>query len=293
MNSSALAISIRISGGIGNQLFQLSAGLYVSNKFQNSNVYIDSGKLSSYQTPRNLDIKFFIDLFPHVKISRYPGLISSIASKLRLSRFIDSSVLKYGFISSSNSLINISNSNKLILLDGYFQDPSIASAIFSCNNLYKKIESEFASLKSQILEMNNQEVVGIHIRRGDYVSSSAASSVFNTISLSYYREAVSMFSTDVKFFVFGDDEVIVSNFANEIGGVCIPAYNFSTIQEFMLLILCDHYIIANSTFSWWASYLGWNENKCVISPKNWYRDNLRNFRNPLLLRYFKVLDNDI
>ena len=39
---------------------------------------------------------------------------------------------------------------------------------------------------------------------------------------------------------------------------------------------CDHFIISNSSYSWWASYLGSTKNSITVAPKFWYPGQLTN-----------------
>ena len=41
-------------------------------------------------------------------------------------------------------------------------------------------------------------------------------------------------------------------------------------MEMYLMSLMNHFIIANSSFSWWGSYLCQNEDKKIIAPKQWF-----------------------
>jgi hypothetical protein len=215
------------------------------------------------------------------------------ASQFRLGRLLDGrNLFGNAFFGSVYSLKNFKHFNKYnLILDGYFQDPYFCLSLSTWNNLRAQLLKHYEYLLEKF-NADNRVCVGLHIRRGDFVSSTSAAKVFRTIDLSYYREAVSQFPSDTFFMVFGDDEFLTSSFSKEIGGINVSSLKLSLPEEFMLLASCDHYVIANSTFSWWAASMGSNIKKRVYSPRSWYVDKNRNQNNPLLLDTFQLIDND-
>lgn len=108
-------------------------------------------------------------------------------------------------------------------------------------------------------------VVSIHVRRGDYLNHP---NHHPTCSMEYYQKAISIFDSSYSFLVFSDDlpwckQVFVG-----------PKFEFSegltNDQDLELMSKCDHHIIANSTFGWWASWLNQRPDKKVIAPKIWF-----------------------
>ncbi len=112
----------------------------------------------------------------------------------------------------------------------------------------------------------------IHVRRGDYVGNK----LFYIELREYYSSAIALLSraTGCKFVVFSDDlawckqqQVFQDqqiHFSSEL--VCGAK---SPIAEMALMSLCDHNIIANSTFSWWAAWLGDRPGKIIVMPRRW------------------------
>jgi hypothetical protein len=140
------------------------------------------------------------------------------------------------------------------------------------SELQTSAESRMAEIKSQL---GDKPTVSIHIRRGDYLLPQYS---FCNLDSDYYIKAIVdnfMPIEDYNFIVFSNDidyvkEVFVGAniwFVDPIGGekICTD----SEKEDLALLSLCDHHIIANSSYSWWGAYLSKNPSKKVICPTNW------------------------
>jgi Glycosyl transferase family 11 len=282
---------VRLSGGLGNQLFQLGAGLYAVRQFPNARICLDTRFLGKYETVRDFEIDFVVKHLPAVGIAEAPMGLAGYASQLRLGRLLDTALVGCACIGTTERLKQFQGEScSWLVLDGYFQHPDLALPSLDRQNLFAKLYAEYSHLLRLVSSPSGIPRVAIHIRRGDFVSSKAASSVFKTVQLDYYRAAVQRFSENTLFVVFGDDPVITSEFSKEINGVDVPKLGLSLKEDFMLMAMCDHHIIANSTFSWWAAHLGNSDGKRIISPRNWYVDVERSKTNPLLMPNFELLD---
>ena len=107
----------------------------------------------------------------------------------------------------------------------------------------------------------NTNLISLHIRRGDYTSDPN----FECLSLDYYWNALKLlpifpvivFSDDPEWCKkqFSQDQFIISPFEDPFFDLC-------------LMSLCDYHIIANSSFSWWGSWLA--NSKQTIAPRKWF-----------------------
>lgn len=141
--------------------------------------------------------------------------------------------------------------------------------------LQKQAESRMADIKKHF--GNDKPTVSIHVRRGDYLLPNHH---FAILDSDYYETAIVenfWHPLDYNFVVFSNDipycrEMLYGDnvwFVEPNGGekVCSD----SEKEDLALLSLCDHHIIANSSYSWWGAFLSKNKDKKIICPTNWLK----------------------
>lgn len=118
-------------------------------------------------------------------------------------------------------------------------------------------------------------VVGMHVRRGDYAGNSKTARYHNVCSASWYRSAWDHVRTrceSPKLVVFSEDPEWVCSKVNPVGDVEYVPYDRSrpAWMDLYALSQCRHFILSNSSFSWWAAYLGQTQESMVVVPSQWY-----------------------
>ena len=141
-------------------------------------------------------------------------------------------------------------------LYGYFQSEKYF-ADFS-----DEVRKEFTFKKT--VEAPAPKTVSIHVRRGDYLN---LADHHPACTLKYYEEAMSKFE-GYNFLIFSDDKRWCQNTFNKEN--CEVSLSTDAAEDLQLMSLCDHHIMANSSFSWWGAWLGGNKDKMVVAPKEWF-----------------------
>ena len=151
---------------------------------------------------------------------------------------------------------------------------------------WKFKEDIFANAQERLKRIKNtlgwdKPTVSIHIRRGDYTLPQ--NQPLNIITQDYYLKAITKNFTPIKdyiFLVFSNDIEYAKNMLEgdniwfvEPEGIDSYSYTSSEKEDLALLSLCDHHIIANSTYSWWGAYLSKSSTKKIICPTNWVNFN--------------------
>jgi hypothetical protein len=151
-----------------------------------------------------------------------------------------------------------------INLDGFFQSEKYFE------NIESEIRKDFSFRKeiydSVIHYMNsmfyNVEVISLHVRRTDYISEVN----FDVLTIDYYMKALEYFPKDIPVLVISDDPEWCKNHFNSNNFFVMSFEN--PYSDLCLMSLCTYHIIANSTFSWWGSWLA--KSKKTIAPKQWF-----------------------
>ena len=133
------------------------------------------------------------------------------------------------------------------------------------------------SVNKEIIEkIKNSNSVSIHIRRGDYLSKEWISSHSVIKSLAYYENAINYIESHIAnphYFIFSDDmDWVEKNLKLSRCTYINNNKDKNSYVDMYLMSLCQHNIIANSTFSWWGAWLNISENKIVIMPNKWLND---------------------
>jgi hypothetical protein len=163
-----------------------------------------------------------------------------------------------------SDFFNTDHNNKSIF--GFFQNYKYFENVE--NELRKRFT--FKSHYSRICKSYFNQIffetktIALHIRRTDYLKSS----VLNCLSLDYYENALSEFDSSIPVLVFSDDTNWCESQSIFSDERFIIMKSNDTYIDLCLMSLCDYHIIANSSYSWWGSWLA--KSKKTICPKNWF-----------------------
>lgn len=144
---------------------------------------------------------------------------------------------------------------------------------------FKKYEQQIRQLYGEGIDQRNKGYVGIHVRRAKNPISpdepaysenpfyaNLMHHLHEDMSDNYYVKAMAMFP-GYKFKLFSDDPDWCEQ--QEIFAKCEISFG-NELDDLNNMASCEHNIIANSSFSWWAGWLNPNPNKIVVAPRQWF-----------------------
>ena len=164
-----------------------------------------------------------------------------------------------------------------VRLEGYWQSERYFAAIADKIKDELEVVSPLSPRSREIAGlMANSEAVCLHVRqmRGSHLDfKQPPPSHFPQLSFSYYEEAVARLVQRVPnptFFCFSDNFPWIRERWNFPFPVHYVDHNRGerSYEDIALMRLCRHFVVGNSTFSWWGAWLSRNPDKIVIAPEN-------------------------
>lgn len=261
-------------------MFQYAAAKSIAYRigadlFYDQEYFLSPEKFGSHwQYQLNL-LKTNIEPAKILPLQSFVYLIYRIIRKLSLWGF---SIPRFFFENKNGYDFRIQKINSSVWMDGYFQSEKYFKTIRS--EILKEFQPriELDEVNKKIAEnMKQTNSISLHVRRGDYVTNSAASQVHGTCNGEYYQKAIAHFeemSEKSVFYIFSDDLSWAKENIKINSEVHYVDQNTGTnsYRDLFLMSQCKHHIIANSSFSWWGAWLNSNSKKTVIAPKRWYLD---------------------
>lgn len=302
-------IIIQLAGGLGNQMFQYA--LYLQLKSLGKEVKIDDWTGFEQDGQRELSLMPFGISYERATAKELQQMLDSapyLWSKIR--RKLRGRNKKAYFEADKRYKPEILAWDD-IYLEGYWQTEKYFSAVseevkktYDVDRLTQYVREKnrentgadhgHASKRGEQFEewlsrITADESVSVHIRRGDYLLPENQALFGGICTEAYYKKAMEQMKREhpgCRFYLFTNDKQWAGAQAAEITGdiEIVDAGEQSDYEEFVLMSMCRHNILANSSFSWWASYLNKNPGKTVFVPDKWlngwdcsdfYRDDMR------------------
>ncbi|MDW5443942.1 alpha-1,2-fucosyltransferase [Polaromonas sp. SM01] len=275
-------IITKLLGGLGNQMFQYAAGrsLALANECE---LKLDTSAFDRYVIHSGYALEPF-NIVASIASSAEVGTLAGSSYKIprmirhKLGMHGKSYFREKGFDFDPAVL----ECHAPVYLEGYWQSykyfEEFADQIRAELRPSLPLQGENLQLARSIAQENS---VSVHVRRGDYVSNPVASSVHGFVGLAYYELALARISREINaphFFVFSDDLPWARENLRFPGDVTFVDHNsgLSSYEDMRLMSLCKHHVMANSSFSWWAAWLGWAPGKKIFYPANWFSSKLHN-----------------
>lgn len=270
-----------INGGLGNQMFQYACGRALALDFGES-LRLDVSGFSENSLHQGFELLNVFDCRAGIATEaevrgilgwQYQSAIRRIAVRPALAAFRRKRFVVEPYFQYWPGIKDVPRDSYLA---GYWQSEKyfsdVAPVIRTDFTFKSSLSVRNAALAEQIARVNS---VSLHVRRGDYFSNPKTNVNHGVCSLDYYRSAILYVAERVEhpeFFIFSDDidwvkDNLKLDFPCQYVGHNLGADSYNDMR---LMSLCQHQIIANSSFSWWGAWLNLNPAKIVLAPQKWF-----------------------
>lgn len=271
----------RIEGGLGNQLFQYAAARSLADRLGCELALDLRGLAENGDRPFQLGLyRIRASVASSADLEGLPGWRSSRVGRVRsrVSQLLPSVFSFPVFWPASFAFDRrFERISRPVYLVGYWQTEKYfawnRARLLQDIQLVDPLEADTPLL--DLIRTTNS--VALHIRRGDYVTNSAAAQFHGLCDMDYYQAAVAALQdrlADMHVFVFSDEP----GWARENLKFGVPAHFVDANGadkghiDLELMSRCRHHVIANSSFSWWGAWRSQSPDQLVYAPRRWFRD---------------------
>ena len=268
-------VVVGLSGGLGNQMFQYAAGRSLAVRF-GVPLVLDLSWFCG-QVERRFALSQFnieaVQSFQCPWLSPRGQAFASRLSRRWSPRIMGVPVWREPHFHYSADFAALSGPR---FLEGYWQSEryfrEIRSLLLQEFTLRVSLPPACANL---LQEISGCDAICVHVRRGDYLSNPVAAKVHGTCTVDYYRAGVGELCQGLarpRCFVFSDDPAWVRSslaFHCPMEVVDVNGPDDAHL-DLALMAACRHFLIANSSLSWWGAWLGNHIGKKVIAPASWF-----------------------
>lgn len=287
---------VRLSGGLGNQLFQYAFGRSLAIA-RGEQLFLDD-----FAFQRDKTREYALQYYP-IKAKRLKGVRKLYYNGMiyldRVFRFMPKGQNKFGLYYEKDDFgfVDLKKDNA-VYYNGCWQNVAFLDGMKELLKQELVYSQALDEKKQNVLKyIKENNMVAVHVRHGDYLNAQNQNS-YEVPTVEYYRKAIKYLrekQPDCKFMFFSDDMKWCKDFF-EKEQQCMffeELENNSAQEDMFFMQQCKHFIIANSSFSWWAALLGETANSVKIAPKQWYCNNTLNEKAKVaLFKDYILLENE-
>jgi Glycosyl transferase family 11 len=270
------AVVMRLAGGLGNQLFQYAAGLALAES-RRARLLLD---LSLYR--RDKLRTYALDAFavePSFVPRPWASLMGTFDRRLvgrAMKTLMPVVGWHYVLDRGQGCDATVFPPGGSLVLEGYWQSENYFAGVADrVRAAFRFRDPPDAANAACLDRIAAGPAVAAHVRRGDYASAPEITATYGLCGPDYYRAAADYLQQTVpnaRYFVFSDDPDWAEQHLRWPGPSEVVRHNVGKrdADDLRLMAACDHFVIANSSFSWWGAWLANKPDKVVVAPKRWF-----------------------
>ncbi len=281
------SVTVVLAGGLGNQLFQYSAGAYLAHHLgvgltinatlsqfgrTGHNDWMDCFELGDIRIVRTKSPHKMEYLYQLAKL-RAQGFFAKASSRLRIDEYWRQNIYFRSKVIGFDP--NLEFIKSPLTLSGYFQTYRYSQYLRATGYEHRFVLKDSSDWHTDFVErLTGRRILSLHVRRGDYLKEGES---FGILSGDYYQSAIRELrgqgaSWD-EIWVFSDEPdaalADLSHLTESTIFFVKPPSGTHSAESMDIMSKSTYLIIGNSTFSWWAAFQ--SEAEIVIRPEKWFR----------------------